>query len=274
MIEIRDLSFKYGRKQIFKNFNLNIPKGVSCLITGINGVGKSTLLKLMAGVLIPDKGEINYGESSKIIPKRKIGFISDSLSVYESLSVKEVIDLHVSLYKIDKFDYSLISHLKISYKQKVKELSVGQKTILLLSLVLSSKPELLLIDEVIYALDAYLRKLFLEKIIEILSERNITLIMVNVNFHDIENLVSRVILLKNGEIAVDENIEDLKNKVKRIHETDLSDDLPVLLKTGNPDFREVYIYPFTEKIREKINGKIIDMDLTEIISVFIEREYA
>ena len=274
MIRLNNLSFKFDKKQIFQNFNLHIPTGESCLITGINGVGKSTLLRLMAGVLRPDSGDVKYGEALGSNPKKKIGFISDSLSVYESLTVKQVIDLHSSLYEIDEFDRSLISHLKISNGQIVKELSVGQRTILLLSLVLSAKPELILIDEIIHSLDAYLRKLFLEKIIVLIAERNITLVMVNVNFHDIENLVNRVILLKNGAIAVDENIEDLKKKVKRIDGENSSDSLPILSKTGNPDFPEVYIYPFSEEMRAKTNGNIIDLNLTEIITAFIGGEYA
>ncbi len=274
MIRLNNLAFSYEKKQIFQNFNLHISEGESCLITGINGVGKSTLLRLMAGVLKPDAGEIEYGDVLGVKPKQKIGFISDKLSIYESLTVNEMIDLHSSLYQIKEFDHSLLSHLKISYDQVIKKLSVGQRTIVLLSLVLSANPEVLLIDEVIHSLDAYLRKVFLEKIIDLMSERSIALIMVNVNFHDIENLVDRVVLLKNGQIAVDEKIEDLKNKVKRIENEDSIEDFPVLSKTGNPNFPEIYIYPFTEDMRSNTKGNIIDLNLTEIITAFIGGEYA
>lgn len=274
MIRLNNLAFSYEKKRIFEDFNLYIPEGESCLITGINGVGKSTLLRLMAGVLKPDAGEIEYGDILGVRPKQKIGFISDKLSIYESLTVNEMIDFHSSLYQIKEFDHSLLSHLKISYDQVIKKLSIGQRTIVLLSLVLSANPEVLLIDEVIHSLDAYLRKVFLEKIIDLMSERSITLIMVNVNFHDIENLVDRVVLLKNGQITVDEKIEDLKNKVKRIENEDSVKELPVLSKTGNPNFPEIYIYPFTEDMRSKTKGNIIDLNLTEIIAAFIGGEYA
>ncbi len=68
----------------------------------------------------------------------------------------------------------------------------------------------------IHDLDAYLRKLFLDEVIRHLSEREVTVVFVNVNFHDIESLVDRVVLLKNGAIAVDEPIDVLKEKVKRV----------------------------------------------------------
>ncbi len=56
MISIKELSFSYGKLKVFENFNLGVSEGEVCLITGINGVGKSTLLRLIAGVLRPEKG--------------------------------------------------------------------------------------------------------------------------------------------------------------------------------------------------------------------------
>ncbi|MCP4218293.1 MAG: ABC transporter ATP-binding protein, partial [bacterium] len=162
MITIKDLDFSYGKTPIYKGFNLHIPEGQSCLITGINGVGKSTLLRLMAGVLEPAAGRISYHSKMGAVPKRKIGFISDKLSIYESLTVTEAIDLHLSVYQIDTFDNSMMNFTKIKPDQKIKELSIGQRTILHLSMVLSSEPEVLLIDEIIHSIDAYLRKFFLD----------------------------------------------------------------------------------------------------------------
>ncbi len=273
MIKIKNLNFKYNKVEIFKDFNLNISEGESCLITGINGVGKSTLLRLMAGVLLPDSGDIEYSEKLGNRPKQKIGFISDKLSMYESLSVKDVIKLHKSIYKIDEFYYKLLKHTKIDFSQKVKELSIGQKTILFLSMVLSAKPDVLLIDEVIHSLDAYLRKLFLDQIIELLTERKITLIMVNVNFHDIENIVDRIILLKNGEIIVDEGIDKLKDKVKKINGDNIDTKLPIISKMGNFDYPDIYIYPYKKEYEKNIIGDIENLNLTEIVTAFIGGEY-
>lgn len=274
MIRIKDLSFKYEKEYLFKNFSLHIPPGESCLITGINGVGKSTLLRIMAGVLLPDRGKVTYNPSLGNNPQTKIGFISDKLSFYESLKVPDAIRLHQSIYKIKEFDQHLIQHTKIKESQRIKELSVGQKTIFLLSLMLSIKPEVLLIDEIIHSLDAYLRKLFLDQIITLLARRNITLVMVNVNFHDIEHLVNRVILLKNGEIAVDENIEDLKQKVKKINADAYPDNLPVIARLGDPYNPDLFIYPYQMEFKNQIRGDVVDLNLTEIVAAFIGGEYA
>ncbi len=274
MIRIKDLSFSYGKLKVFEHFNLDMPEGEVCLITGINGVGKSTLLRLLAKVLRPAGGEIVYDEKMGQDPRYKIGFISDVLSLYESLSVAQSINLHKSVYNLDKFDDTLIRHTKIGFDQKIKELSTGQKTILHLSLILSTEPEVLLIDEIIHSIDAYLRRVFLEQLIQLQSERQLTIIMVNLNFHDIEHMVERVILLKSGKIAVDEKIEALKAKVKKVISAAPPQAVPVLSRIDFTDHSEFFVYPYEEKLRDQIEGEVVDMDLTEIVSAFIGGEYA
>jgi len=231
-------------------------------------------LRLMAGVLRPDKGEILYDAKLGADPRRKIGFVSDALSLYESLTVAEAIAFHKSVYSLSSFDDSLVRYTKIGYSQKVRELSIGQRTIFHLNLILSLEPAVLLIDEIIHSIDAYLRRVFLEQIVQLLSKRLLTVVMVNVNFHDIEHLIERVILLKSGEIAVDENIEDLKAKVKKIVAQRPPASLNVLSRIDYSDHSEFFVYPFQDRFRETIEGDIFDLDLTEIVSAFIGGEYA
>ncbi|MBI2837564.1 MAG: ABC transporter ATP-binding protein [Acidobacteria bacterium] len=274
MLEIRDLDFAFGRKPIYRNLNLAIPSGQVVLVTGINGAGKSTLLRLVAGVLKPARGTISLDPRLGRDPRAKIGFISDRLSLYESLRVDQLIRLHLSLFHVEQFDDSLIRHTRIGLRQRIKELSIGQRTILHLALILSPKPDLLLIDEVIHDLDAYLRRLFLDEIIRQLSEREMTVIMVNVNFHDIESLVDRVVMLRDGEIAVDESIESLKQKVKKIVSREEQTRLPVLFQREYSDRREYVVYPFDERSLDGVQGDVVDLNLNDIVAAFIAGEYA
>jgi len=274
MIGIKDLSFSYGKLKVFKNFNLEVPEGEVCLITGINGVGKSTLLRLIAGALHPAGGDILFDEKIGRDPRRKIGFISDILSLYESLTVARSIDFHMSVYNLSKFNDSLIRLTKIGLNQKIKELSTGQKTIFHLSLILSIEPQVLLIDEIIHSIDAYLRRVFLEQLIQLQSERKLTILMVNLNFHDIEHIVERVILLKSGTIAVNEKIDDLKAKVKKIISATPPQAVPVLSQIDFSDHSEFFVYPYEERLKSKIEGEVVDLNLTDIVSAFIGGEYA
>lgn len=273
MIEIKNLSFSYGRSKIFKDFNLDIAEKEVTLITGINGVGKSTLLRLIAGVLKPAAGKIGFNEKMGNDPRRYIGFISDAPSLYESMTVAQAIDFHRSVYQINHFDDSLLKRTKVSHNRKVKELSKGQQVIFHLNLLLCGDPKLLLIDEVIHSIDVYLRGIFLKELIKLLSEKDVTVVFVNLNFRDIENIVDRVILLKDGEVAVDEKIDALKSKVKKITTDNLAEGLPVLFQVEYTDHTEYFIYPFKEEYRENINGEVVDLDLTGIVNAFIGNEY-
>jgi ABC-2 type transport system ATP-binding protein len=275
MVTIKDLRFGYNKKPIFDHFNFQVPPGQICLVTGINGVGKSTLLRLIAGVLKPQQGTIEYDIRLGKSPRGKIGFISDSLSIYESLRVDRLIDLHLSVFNVKQFDDTLIRHTRISSRDKVRDLSKGQRTILHLALILSTNPELLLIDEVIHDLDAYLRKLFLDEVLRHLSEREMTTIFVNVNFHDIESLVDRVVLLKNGTIAVDEPISVLKEKVRRVLLAgNLPADIPYIFSLPRENFTEYFLYPYNEQLGRNLHAEVTSLNLNDIVAAFIGGEYA
>jgi len=196
------------------------------------------------------------------------------LSLYESQTVAQAIAYHKSIYSTPSVDDTLIKHTKIGYDQKIKELSSGQRTLLHLSLILSTEPELLLIDEIIHSIDAYLRRVFLEQLVQLLTKRHITVVMVNLNFHDIEHLVERIILLKAGKIAVDEDIEALKAKVKKIVSASPPESLNILSKIDYSDHSEFFVYPFDEKSREGLEGDVVDLNLTEIVTAFIGGEYS
>lgn len=273
MIEVKNLSFSYGKSKIFNDFNLDISEGEVTLITGINGVGKSTLLRLLAGVLKPAAGKIIFHEKMGKDPRRYVGFISDTPSLYESMTVARAIDFHRSIYKIEHFDDSLLKRTKVTLDQKVKELSMGQRVIFHLNLLISGDPKVLLIDEVIHSIDVYLRGIFLRELIKLLSEKNVTVVFVNLNFRDIENILDRVILLKDGEVAVDEKIDALKSKVKKVTTEKLPEELPVLFQVDYTDHTEYFIYPFAAKYSERINGEVVDLDLTGIVNAFIGNEY-
>jgi ABC-type multidrug transport system ATPase subunit len=277
MIKIKNLTFGYGSRRdqpIFKSFNLEVQKGETVLITGINGTGKTTLLRLMAGALLPQSGTIEYTQELGEDPRAKIGFISDQMNLYEELTLSAAIQYHSQVYKISQFDMSLLEKTRLSLDKQIKDLSKGQKLIFHLGLILSSRPEILLIDEVIHSIDAYLREVFLKGVIELMAQQEMTVIMVNLNFHDIEKIPQRVILLRHGEIAVDEVIEDLKQKVKKvITRKEIAGDLPVLFSSIFADTYEYYLYPFEAGFREVLEGEVIDLNLNDIIKAFIGGEY-
>jgi ABC-2 type transport system ATP-binding protein len=274
MIKLEHIYFAYKKQPVFRDFNLSIEPGESVLITGINGIGKTTLLRLMAGVLLPQQGRITYSEKLGPDPRSRIGFISDKMNLYENMSLQEAIRYHSRVYDIRNFDTEMIDKAKLKTSQKIAELSRGQKLVFHLSLILDARPEMLLIDEVIHSMDVYLRDVFLNRLLEMIEENRTTLVLVNLNFHDIEKIPQRILLLKDNQIAVDEPMESLKIRIKKVVSDREIPGLPVLIHKQYEDGHEYYVYPFQEELVSGSGGHVVDLNLHEIIKAFIGGEYA
>lgn len=272
IIEVRDLCLQLACKRVFRHLNVTFEKGETVLIAGKNGSGKSSLLKCLAGIYFPDEGDI---EMKGISSPKKLGFISDKMSLLEHWPLQKVIDFHCRVYGIEAFNYSLIDEIHLDLSQKVKYLSNGERAIFHLSLLISQQPELLLVDEVIHMMDPYMRELFLDTLIELIDQWNTTLIMVNQTFAETGRLPERVLIMEEGRFIFDEKTDRLAEKVKKVvMERPLEEaELPVLYKRESPLFNEYIVYPFDPELSRQFALDFREVELTEIIKAFIGGYY-
>jgi ABC-2 type transport system ATP-binding protein len=272
VLTISDLCLGIGRKKVLNHIDLRFEKGEAVLIAGNNGSGKSSLLRCIAGVYFPDSGTIRFGDS---VTKRKIGFISDKMSLFEHFTLRQGIDFHCDVFGIEKFDDSLPRQLNIRMDQRIRDLSSGERALYHLSLVMSQKPEILLVDEIIHTIDPYLRELFLEGLIEMMDSLNTTVIMINHTFSEMGRIPERVLILENGTFILDEKTEELARKMKKIvSEKELDSDIPVIFKKESAVYNEYYVYPFTDELEAAHAYEFQDIDLSETIKSFIGGYYA
>lgn len=271
ILKVNGLKVKIGRKTILDDVSVEFAAGECVLIAGANGAGKSTFLKCLAGVFLPDQGDITYADG---IGPKAIGFISDKLSLFENFSVKQGIDFHTRVFGIDKFDDTLVRELNFTTKQKIKHLSAGERTLFNLALVWSQTPRVLLIDEIIHVIDPYLRDKFLEAVIELMDRCGTTVFMVNHTFSEIEKIPERVLVMADGRFVADEKSEILAAKLKKvIAEAALPEEVPVLYSKQAAGGSQHYVYPFNRELREKFPLEYLDVDLTEIIKAYIGGQY-
>ncbi len=209
MIKLDNATCGYGGQPVLRNISLKMDSGEVLLITGPNGAGKSTLLKVLAGVLHPENGTLDYGWPGQTDPRRSIGYLPDSLSIYRSMSVRDICRLHWNAFGVKPSSLPLMEKASIRWTDSIEDLSVGQRTLFQLMLVLSTAPKLILVDEVLHSVDAYLRRLALETLVETLADSGPALVMVSHDCRWIEYLVSRVVFLSSGSIAFDETVDSL-----------------------------------------------------------------
>jgi ABC-type multidrug transport system ATPase subunit len=272
VLEVRNLRVRFGKKVALGDIHVQFRKGESVVIAGSNGAGKSTLLRCLAGVIHPDKGQILY---AKDVPREKIAFISDGLSLFENMTLKQGLDFHLRTFHIQDPDESFFQQLKFSLNQRIKSLSVGERTLYHLSLLLSQKPAVLLIDEIIHAVDPYLREKFLEAVIEAIDKYGTTMITINHTFSEIQNIPERVLMMEGGRFILDEKSESLKAKIKKVvTDVELPAEIPFVFKKESALGKEYFIYPFQDDFRRKYAYDFRSLELGEIIKALIGGEYA
>lgn len=272
IVSIEDLRVRIGKRTILNNIHLDLKKGEAVVIAGRNGSGKTTFLKCLADVIFPDQGRITFADK---VSRDKIGYISDQVSLLENFSLKQGIDFHKNVYGLKDFDDTLLKDLKLDLDQKIKNLSAGERILFHLSLILAQKPKILLVDEIIHAIDPYLREKFLEAVIDLLEDNQTTLVMINHTFSEIEKIPERVLIMEKGQFIVDEKSEILGDKLKKVvSESEISEEIPCIFKRELTQLKEYFIYPFEKKFPEKFSYDFKDVRLNEIIKAFIGGQYA
>lgn len=215
MIEVKNLTKKFGSKIANNNVSFKIYEGERVGIIGANGAGKTTLVEQIIGTSKPTEGEIIYGFEYKKTPQEKMGMQFQTSSYPEGLSVKDVIDFSLDIYgsSIDEKELNNlldVFQIRDFYKAKAKGLSGGQQQKLNVLLAIVHTPELVILDEISTGLDILAREEIVGYVDKITREKKMTTILISHHMSEIETLCDRVIILSKGEIRAEDSIVNIK----------------------------------------------------------------
>lgn len=178
-IEVENISKRFGRQQIIKQFSYTFAEQQRYVITGANGSGKSTLLKIISGYLSHDSGNINYWASEQPIANDaiadKIAYSAPYIAVPEDLTVREVIQFQKRFKPLSKSEEELEMLLHLPAQKKIAALSSGMRQRLHLGLSVFSSSSLLLLDEPTSFFDKVWKANFQQFIAEIGNKKTIIL---------------------------------------------------------------------------------------------------
>lgn len=153
IIECKDIAKKYRKELLFSQFNYTFQDNNKYAILGFNSAGKSTLLKVIAGLVEPSKGEVSFdlagNEIAETDKHEYFSFSSPELQLFKDLLVQDIVDFHFKFKqaKVELNEFWKITELKAFRNKQYSELSSGLKNKLKLSLALFSKTDVLLLDE-------------------------------------------------------------------------------------------------------------------------------
>jgi ABC-2 type transport system ATP-binding protein len=227
MIDINNLKFGYTKNQnLFDGLALNISEGNICGLLGRNGAGKSSLMKIISGLLYPKSGAVNVSgyKAQDRSPQmlQDIYFIPEEFYL-PSLSIKEFAKINSVFYP--NFDSSsfenLLKEFEIESNWNLKNISYGQKKKFLIAFGLASKVKLLLMDEPTNGLDIPSKRQFRRLVTNEFSDDRIFIISTH-QVRDLETIIDPIVIVENGKIVMNASMFDISNKLetKKIPETE------------------------------------------------------
>lgn len=219
MIEVRNLNKLFDNKVIFKNANLNIEENRIYGLFARNGVGKTTLLKILADQLVNYQGQISYNHKSirenKDYKKRVLlvgeDFISEALKPERLNKIMDLIYILLENFNKERFE-ELINIFNIDIKTRYRKLSFGKQSLFRNAIGLASGVDFIFFDEPTTGLDEINKDIFYKKLMEYQEKDQSTVIISSHNVADIEKIITDVIILKDKDVIVNEPIYDIEEK--------------------------------------------------------------
>jgi ABC-2 type transport system ATP-binding protein len=221
-IETRNLGRKFGKFEAVKSVSLSVPRGTVFGLLGVNGAGKSTIIKMIMGHLRPTAGEVRVlgralGEDLIDI-RRRVAYVSENRYLYEWMTVEESVRFTRAFHETwdDKKAADLLKRFSLPSEKKVRQLSRGNRARLCLLLALSFSPELIILDEPTSGLDPIVRRDFIENIVAEIAEEGKTVLFSSHIVDEVERVADYVGIMDEGELLMVSTIDDIKLSYKRV----------------------------------------------------------
>ena len=234
LLRIERLSKSFGHHRVLSDFELAVEAGRVYGLLGLNGEGKTTLARILMGVIPADGGTITFkGRRITFADsafKRDFGYVPEDPFFYEEMTVQGLLDFNAHFYpRWDrKRASSDLERFALDPKSRVGTLSRGMKLKLELAVALAAAPEFLILDDPTSGLDVPTRQDFLRDIIRELSASGTTILFATHMVHELERIIERLTILHGGRLILDEDFE----KVKARYQTSLEDIFVSLVARG------------------------------------------
>ncbi len=209
-----ELSKTYGSVRALDHVDLKLDEGKIVGLLGPNGSGKTTLIKLASRLLVPTEGEVRIcGELPSPATKAIVSYLPDRNYLPDWMKTKDLLEMYQDFY--GDFDVQraqeMLGSLNIDYDTPLKNMSKGTKEKVQLILTMSRHAKLYLLDEPIAGVDPAARDYILKTIISNYDETATVLISTHL-IADVENVLDEAIFLKEGQIVLHKNVDELRNE--------------------------------------------------------------
>ena len=214
VVETVGLGKRYGSLWALRDCSLQVPRGRVSALVGPNGSGKTTLLRLLVGLSSPSSGEarvLGRRPQQSVEFLETVGYLAQEMPLYKRLSVADHLRFGASLNP--RWDAAAartrLTDLRIPFDRPVSTLSGGQRAQVALGLALAKRPQVLLLDEPVAALDPLARRAFLASLSEAVAAADLSVILSSHLLHDLERVCDHLVLLASSRVQLCGDIDDV-----------------------------------------------------------------
>ena len=285
VMHLRGVVRGYGNQVVLRELDLDVPAGCTLGVLGKNGAGKTTLLKCALGLIRPQSGTIEmFGEPVWTLSaeaKARLGYVAQTPQLYGWMRVRQMLSYIASFYSRwnDRLVARLAAEWEIPMDQRCNTLSEGQVQKVAILLALGHEPDLLVLDEPAAALDPVARRDFLNTLLDMVADARRTVILSTHITSDLERVADRVAIIQEGRVSYYGELDQLKDRVKRLHVTSARGlppqfDLPGVLHQrvmGNEALVSVEAYSpaLKQQIEDDLEADVQVQDLN-LEDIFVE----
>ncbi len=222
VIQADKVSIRYGRRHVLDAVSFTVPHGGVYAMLGRNGAGKSSLVRALLGAQRPQEGNVTvFGRSAwddRVAVMARVGFVPEEAEAEKEMSVGQLVDFQRRLYPRwdDRIVARRLDRLRIARKRRFSTLSKGEGRQVLFTLALATLPDLLILDDPTLGLDAVSRKEFYDEFVGELAERRTTTFITTHDLTGVEGIADRVGILGDGRLLLDEDLESVKARYRKI----------------------------------------------------------
>ncbi len=260
-ISLRGVGKQYADFAL-QHLDLELPTGQIMGLVGANGAGKSTIMRILIGLIRADSGEVEVCghrvPDAQVAAKREIGYASEDMRLYKTQTLRWHMDLIQGIYPTwdDAYAAELLKRFDLRSQQKVGGFSHGQRVKALLLLVLARRPRLLLLDEPTTGLDPVARAEVLEALADVLRDESRSVLFSSHNTVDVEQLSDSITFLHKGKLVASQDKESFLSSWRRI------------LCQG---LWQEQINALPEVVSARNNGSVIELKVRDGGDIFLSR---
>lgn len=285
ILRAESLYKKFGRKQVLKDFDMTLEEGKVYGLLGKNGEGKTTLIRIIMGVVPGDEGEIFFKD--KLIAfnspdyKKEVGYIPEESIFFSWMKIKQLLAFNSSFYpkwnatKAQEF----LKRFGLDENLRIKNLSRGMKLKMGLIIALASEPSLLILDDPTSGMDVPTRHDFLRDIIREILDQGTTIFFSTHLVHELEGIIDHLGILHEGHLILDDAFEEIKSSTRKVHLVfdgsvpDSIDVKGVMTQQSDGNKFDLGIYPWNEEARkdlETLNPSRMDVESMTLEEIFVQ----